>query len=343
MNSRSEIPGFATLTTLRAGGPPRSYLEARDEPEILAALAAVRGPTLVFAGGSNLLVADEGFDGTAVHIRSRGVEIRGVEVTVAAGEPWDDVVATTVDAGLAGLELLSGIPGSAGAAPVQNVGAYGQEVAETIVSVRAYDRQQGAVIEIPGNRCGFDYRTSHFQRDNRVVLSVTFRLERAELCKPITYEGLLTELDIEEREQVPLGDARTAVIAVRREKSMVLDDEDPDSVSAGSFFKNPLLAPDRAARLQRESGLTRIDEEDPREDGLQKFSAAQLILAAGFEKGHRGPGSARLSNNHVLAVVNDGNAQARDLVALASQIKSAVSGRFDVELIPEPTLVGLSV
>lgn len=343
MNARLEIPRFSSLTTLRAGGPPRAYVETRDEDEIVAAVGATRGPVLVLAGGSNLLVADEGFEGTAVHIRSRGLKIRGTEVTVAAGEPWDNVVAATVDAGLAGLELLSGIPGSAGATPVQNVGAYGQQVADTIVSVRAYDPSRGAVVEIPGDRCGFDYRASHFQDDERVVLSVTYKLRRAELCEPIKYKDLLEKLDIEKDEQVPLADARTAVIAVRRDKGMVLDEADPDSVSAGSFFKNPLLEPDCAACLQRESGLTPIDEEIPRTDGLRKFSAAQLILATGFKKGHQGPGSARLSNKHVLAVVNGGGARTQDLAALARQVKNAVSSRFDVDLLPEPTLIGVTV
>lgn len=343
MSSRSQIPCFSSLTTLCVGGPPRAYVEASNEGEIVAAVASVRGPLLILAGGSNLLVADEGYEGTAVRIRSRGLEIRGTEVTAAAGEPWEDVVAASVEAGLAGLELLSGIPGSAGATPVQNVGAYGQQVADRIVSVRAYDPSLGEIVEIPGDRCGFDYRTSSFQRDGRVVLSVTFRLERSKLCDPIDYEDLVKELGIEEGGRVPLADARQAVIAVRSEKGMVLDKKDPDSVSAGSFFKNPLLPPDRAAALQQEFGLRPIKREKPRDDGLRKFSAAQLILAAGFDRGHRGPGSTRLSRKHVLAVVNDGGAKAEDLAALARQVRDAVWTRFGVNLQPEPTLVGLSV
>lgn len=325
------------------GGPPHAYIEASTEREIVAAVAAVRGPLLILAGGSNLLVADEGYEGTALHIRSRGLEIRGTEVTAAAGEPWDDVVAASVQAGLAGLELLSGIPGSAGATPVQNVGAYGQEVADRLVSVRAYDPTLGKVVEIPRDRCGFDYRRSSFQRDDRIVLSVTFRLERSKLCEPISYEDLVNELGIENGGRVPLADARQAVIAVRSAKGMVLDEEDPDSVSAGSFFKNPLLTPERAAALHREFGIRPIEREKPRSDGLRKLSAAQLILAAGFDKGHPGPGSARLSNKHVLAIVNDGGATAEDLVALARQVRGAVSDRFGINLKPEPTLVGLSV
>jgi UDP-N-acetylmuramate dehydrogenase len=211
------------------------------------------------------------------------------------------------------------------------------------VSVRAYDPQREAVVEIPGDECGFDYRASHFQGDERVVLSVTYKLRRAELCEPIEYGDLLEKLDIEEGEQVPLADARAAVTAVRRDKGMVLDEADPDSVSAGSFFKNPLLEPDRAARLERGFGFSPIKEEAPRADGFRKFSAARLIVAAGFEKGHQGPGSARLSSKHVLAVVNGGDARAQDLAALAGQVKSAVSSRFDVDLVPEPTLIGLAV
>jgi UDP-N-acetylmuramate dehydrogenase len=343
MNPRSEIPCFSSLTTLCAGGPPQAFIEARDEDEIVAALTGAEGPVLIFAGGSNLLVADEGFGGTAVQILSRGLEICDTQVTVAAGEPWDAVVAATVSAGLAGLEFLSEIPGSAGATPIQNVGAYDQQVADTIVSVRAYDRSQREIVEIPGNNCGFDYRASRFQKGEHAVLSVTYELERAELCAPIKYKDLLDELGIKKGERVPLADARQAVIAVRREKGMVLDEDDPDSVSAGSFFKNPLLDPDRAARLQQASGIEPIEEDDPRADRFRRFSAAKLILAAGFEKGYRGPGAARLSEKHVLAVVNGGGARAGDLAALARQLKTAVASRFDVELDPEPTLIGITV
>jgi UDP-N-acetylmuramate dehydrogenase len=343
MTTRPHIPHFSSLTTLRVGGPPEAYIEAADEAEVVAAVSEADEPILVVAGGSNLLVADEGFEGTAVHIRSSGLEIRGTEVTAAAGQSWDELVATTVDSGLTGIEFLSGIPGTVGATPIQNVGAYDQQVADTIVSVRAYDPSQGRIVEIPGDECGFDYRTSHFQRDDRVVLSVTYRLERAELCAPIRYEDLLTALDIKKGEQVPLADARRAVIAVRAEKGMIVDEDDRDSVSAGSFFKNPLLDPDSAARLQRVAGIEPIKEDFPRADGLRKFSAAQLILAAGFAKGYRGPGSAHLSNKHVLALVNGGGASAQDLVALARQVRAAVSGRFHIDLHPEPTLVGVTI
>jgi len=345
MNIRPERPPFSSLTTLCVGGPPQAYVEARDESEVVAAVTDTAGPLLVLAGGSNLLVADEGYEGTVLHIRSRGIDIRGTEVRAAAGEPWDNVVAAAVDGGLAGIEFLSGIPGSAGATPIQNVGAYDQEVAETIASVRAYDPSQGAVVEIPGDQCGFDYRASRFQVDDRIVLSVKYELRRAEMCEPIKYEGLLEKLGIEKGEQVPLADARRAVRAVRREKGMLIDedDPDPDTVSAGSFFKNPLLEPERAARLQKESGLSPIKEKVPRADGLRKFSAAQLILAAGFEKGHQGTGGARISSKHVLALVNGGGARAEDVVALARLLKDAVSSRFGVELLPEPTLVGVEI
>ena len=237
------IPALADLTTLRLGGPPARYVQAADEAAIIAAVRAADEPLLVLAGGSNLVVADEGFPGTVVHIASRGVRLDGEELEVAAGEPWDPLVARCVETGLAGFECLSGIPGSVGATPIQNVGAYGQEVAETIVSVRAYDRELDTVLEVGADECGFSYRSSAFKRNpgRWVVLSVRFRLERRPDSKPIRYAELARALGVAEGERAPLADVRAAVLALRRRKGMVIDPGDPDSVSAGSFFTNPVL------------------------------------------------------------------------------------------------------
>ena len=334
------IPALADLTTLRLGGPPARYEEAADEAAIIAAVRAADEPLLVLAGGSNLVVADAGFPGTVVHITSRGVREDGNALEVAAGEPWDPLVARCVDAGLAGFECLSGIPGSVGATPIQNVGAYGQEVAETIVSVRAYDRELDMVLTVGAGECGFSYRSSAFKRTpgRWVVLSVAFELEARGDSMPIRYAEQARALGIELGERAPLADVRAAVLGLRRRKGMVIDPGDPDSVSAGSFFTNPILDPAAFAELEERAG-----EQPPRfrqEDGTVKTSAAWLIERAGFGRGYGDPETIAISDKHTLALTNRGAGTTAQLLALAREIAAGVRDAFGVELVPEPVLVG---
>ena len=334
------IPALADLTTLRLGGPPARYVEAADEAAIIAAVRAADEPLLVLAGGSNVVVADAGFPGTVVHIKSRGVRADDNTLEVAAGEPWDPLVARCVDGGLAGFECLSGIPGSVGATPIQNVGAYGQEVAETIVSVRAYDRELDTVLTVGAGECGFSYRSSAFKRTpgRWVVLSVTFELERRPDSQPIRYAELARALGVAEGERAPLADVRAAVLALRRRKGMVIDPGDPDSVSAGSFFTNPVLDAAAFAELEQRAGerLPRF----PQPDGRVKTSAAWLIERAGFARGHGDPATVAISCKHTLALTNRGAGTTAQLLALAREIAAGVRDRFGVELVPEPVLVG---
>jgi UDP-N-acetylmuramate dehydrogenase len=317
-------------------------------------------PLLVLGGGSNLVVADEGFRGTVVHVATRGRVARdhggAVTVTVAAGEDWDGVVAWSVSEGLAGLECLSGIPGLAGATPIQNVGAYGQEVCEVITSVRGYDRSTGTVADLPAAGCGFGYRTSAFKREAAqagrvtgrfVVLGVTFLLRRSPRSGPVRYAELARGLGVEEGGTAPLGEVRASVLALRRSKGMVLDPADPDTRSAGSFFTNPVVPQARFDALARDVARTggtavRIPSY-PAPDGMVKLSAAWLIEHAGFRKGYpgavTGPGDGpRISTKHTLALVNPGGASAASLVALAGEIADGVRKAFGVELVPEPVL-----
>jgi UDP-N-acetylmuramate dehydrogenase len=324
---------LSELTTLRLGGPAGAVVEARTEAELVE---AARGDdVLLVAGGSNLVIADEGWPGTVVRVLTRGVEERAPgELTVAAGEEWEPFVARCVAEGLAGVESLSGIPGSIGATPIQNVGAYGQEVAETIVSVRVLDRSTGSVDELAPEDCGFAYRSSAFKRHpgRWVVLAVTFALERRELSAPLGYAELARTLDVRPGEGAPLADVREAVLELRRGKGMVLDPADPDSVSAGSFFTNPILSADA------------LDERAPRfpePDGRVKTSAAWLIEHAGFTRGYGNPGGIAISSKHTLALTNRGAGTTAELLALAHEIADGVERRFGVRLEPEPTLVGV--
>jgi UDP-N-acetylmuramate dehydrogenase len=311
----------------------------------------------VLGGGSNVVVADAGFPGTVVRVATRGfaVEITPTgaadgpaELTVAAGENWDDVVARCVAEGLAGLECLSGIPGLSGATPIQNVGAYGQEVADTIVSVRAWDRDRAEVTDVPAAECGFGYRTSRFKRDGRhLVLAVTFRLTRGRRSAPVRYPDLATELGVAPGDQVPLQEARSAVLKVRARKGMVLDAGDPDSRSAGSFFTNPILADGEFAALSaRHDGPV---PHYPAGPGRVKVPAAWLIEHAGFGKGHQGPRvpgapgtAARISSKHTLALINPGGASTASLLALAHEIQDGVAAAFGVRLDIEPVRVNVA-
>jgi UDP-N-acetylmuramate dehydrogenase len=342
------MPALADFTTLRLGGPAGRLVEAADEAAIVAAVRAADAagePLLVLAGGSNLVVADAGFPGTVLRIATRGVRGDAV-LEVAAGEPWDPFVARCVAEGRAGVECLSGIPGSVGATPIQNVGAYGQEVSESVVSVRAFDRDADAVREIPAAECGFSYRSSAFKRTpgRWVVLAVTFALPARQLSAPIRYAELARALAIGEGESAPLADVRGAVLALRRGKGMVVDAADPDSVSAGSFFTNPVLPPAAFAALE-ERARARLGDDVrvprfPQADGSLKTSAAWLIERAGFARGHGDPGTVAISAKHTLALTNRGGGTTAQLMALAREIAAGVEAAFGVELEPEPVLVG---
>jgi UDP-N-acetylmuramate dehydrogenase len=343
---------LAAYTTLRLGGPARQLVTATSAGEIAESVrdaAAAGQPTLVLGGGSNAVIADEGFDGTVILLRSRGVRVvatdggDAVTIQVATGEPWDEVVTAAIDAGWSGLECLSGIPGAAGATPIQNVGAYGQEVAETITRVRVLDRLSDEIGWMSPVECRFGYRTSVFKRSDRwVVLAVEFRLRRGSDSAPIRYAELAHALGVPLGRSAPLPVVREAVLALRGGKGMVLDPDDPDTYSAGSFFTNPVLGPAAMAAVrQRTAGLGELPMW-PSVDGLMKVSAAWLIERAGFQKGYGGRGVA-ISSKHTLALTNRGDGSTAALIDLAREIRDGVHARFGVTLHPEPELIGCSL
>ncbi|MGZ4597111.1 MAG: UDP-N-acetylmuramate dehydrogenase [Actinomycetes bacterium] len=327
-------------TTLRLGGPARRFAVAESEADVVdvvRAADAVGEPVLVLGGGSNLVVSDEGFAGSVVQVATRGVERAADRVTVAAGEVWDQVVEQLVAEGRQGVEALAGIPGLVGATPIQNVGAYGQDVAQTIVSVRVLDRRSGAVADLSAPECRFSYRHSRFKGSHdHVVLAVTFRLQAGTTGAPVGYAALARHLGVEVGTPVPPADVRAAVLDLRRAKGMVLDPADHDTWSAGSFFTNPVLGPAEAARLPAEAPRW------PETDGRVKTSAAWLIEQAGFTRGY-GDGPAQVSGKHTLALTNRGGATTADLLALARRIRDGVRDRFGVTLVNEPVLVGVSL
>lgn len=346
---------LAPLTTLRLGGPADRLVTVEDEDDLVDAVReadAAGERLLLLAGGSNLVIDDAGFPGLVVRVATRGIdrapaEDGGVRLTVQAGEEWDAVVAAAVADGLAGIECLSGIPGSTGATPIQNVGAYGQDVSATVSAVRVLDRRTGAVEDLPPQACGFAYRSSAFKgRDTHVVLAVTFTLARATTGEPLRYAELARALDVEVGAAAPLDEVREAVLRLRRGKGMVIDPEDPDSVSAGSFFTNPIVEAEDFEALEGRAaerlGAGARPPRFPEPDGRVKTSAAWLIERAGFSKGY-GEGRIGISSKHALALVNRGGGTTTELVALASEIAGAVRGAFGVELQPEPTLVGVSL
>jgi UDP-N-acetylmuramate dehydrogenase len=341
----------APYTTLRLGGPASRLLVASSSAEIVQMLRDASPPVLVLAGGSNVVVGDDGFPGDVVLIRSRGVSVVSsgadfVVVRVEAGEPWDGFVTTAVASGWSGVECLAGIPGSAGATPIQNVGAYGQEVSETIVGVTVYDRLSGAVSTLPPSACGFAYRHSVFKHNDRwVVLSVDFRLAVSPLSAPVRYAELARALDVAVGSRVPLASASSAVRSLRAGKGMVLDASDHDTWSVGSFFMNPVLdAPAYAAVAARASALgVGAVPSWPGADGLVKVSAAWLIERAGFAKGHGGRGGVAISGKHTLALTNRGTGTTGALLDLAREIRAGVRSRFGVTLHPEPVLVNCSL
>lgn len=337
---------LADHTTMRVGGPADDFVVAHTEAEAIEVVTACdqRGvPVLVLGGGSNLLVGDDGFRGTVVRLAFSGIsadvsDCGGAAVRVGAGVTWDDFVAIAVAHEWSGLEALSGIPGSVGATPIQNVGAYGSEVARTITSVRTWDRFDRTQRTFPLQDCGFGYRTSRFKREpgRYMVLEVGYQFPLGDLSQPIAYPELAARLGVGVGDRAPSAQVREAVLSIRAGKGMVLDPSDHDTWSAGSFFTNPILSPDEAARLPEAAPRF------PTSDGGVKTSAAWLIQHAGFGKGY-GSARASLSTKHVLALTNRGGATAVDLVDIARRVRDGVSDSFGVALIPEVNLVGVQL
>jgi len=330
-----DIP-LAPFTTIGIGGPARFFIDVKSVDELREALAfAAREGQRVFilGGGSNLLIADEGFDGVVIRIDLRGVEFGDDIARVAAGEPWDAFVAMAVARGLAGIECLSGIPGLTGATPIQNVGAYGQDVSETIELVEALDRTSGAIVAFTNEECRFGYRSSLFkniEKDRYVILSVTFRL-RPGGSASIRYPELKKAIG----EDAGLQQVRDAVIAIRKRKGMVLDPGDPDTRSDGSFFMNPVIT---ESQYESFAKLAPDAPHFPASDGTVKLSAAWLIEHAGFQKGcvH---GNVGLSSKHSLAIINRGGGTAKEVLELVHLVQERVRAAFAVDIHPEPTFV----
>ncbi|MFD2690879.1 UDP-N-acetylmuramate dehydrogenase [Streptomyces phyllanthi] len=343
---------LAPLTTFRLGGPADRLITATTDAEVIAAVreADESGtPLLLIGGGSNLVIGDKGFAGTALVIATKGFALDGTRLELAAGEVWTDAVARTVEAGLAGIECLAGIPGSAGATPIQNVGAYGQEVSSTITEVVAYDRATRETVTIPNADCAFTYRHSRFKADPEryVVLRVRFDLEDADgLSAPVRYTETARSLGVGVGDRVPLDTAREAVLKLRSGKGMVLDPEDHDTWSAGSFFTNPILTDEAfaafRARVAERLGEDVMPPAYPAGDGHTKTSAAWLIDKAGFTKGY-GSGPARISTKHTLALTNRGDATTEDLLVLAREVVAGVRDAFGITLVNEPVTVGVSL
>lgn len=333
---------LSTLTTLGLGGPARALVRAGSTAELVAALrqADTSGESvLLLGGGSNVVVSDDGFPGTVVQVASDGLDFAGDLVRVDAGTPWDSVVAAAVDRGLAGFEALSGIPGSAGATPVQNVGAYGQEIADTLVSVSVLDRMSGTARDVAAAQCGLSYRHSIFKHQTRyVVLEATFRLHQG-AALPIRYAELARALGVELGSRPAIADVRQAVLSLRAAKGMLIDPADPDSRSVGSFFTNPVLSPAGYAFARERAGVEIPSYDVVDQPGARKVPAAWLIEQAGFGKGF-GEGSVGISSRHTLALVNRGGGTTAELIALARRIRDGVGSRFGVMLVPEPVFVG---
>jgi UDP-N-acetylmuramate dehydrogenase len=344
---------LAPFTTLELGGPARHFVEAEDDAAVVEALRwaeARQLPVAILGGGSNLVVADAGFAGLVVRIGSRGRQFKAaggeVAVTAAAGEPWDALVAEAVSRDLGGLECLSGIPGLVGATPIQNVGAYGQEVADTIRSVRVVERGSWQIRELPPEACGFGYRDSAFKRDpgRFVVLAVSFAL-RPGAGPALRYRELCDSLA--GRERPTLAEARATVLALRGKKSMLVTEGDPNRRSVGSFFTNPIVGAAEAEAVAARAvaaGAIRTPAEMPRwpaASGAVKLSAGWLIERAGISKGMR-RGPVGVSTAHALALVHHGGGSTAALLELAREVGDAVHARFGMTLLPEPTMIGVA-
>jgi UDP-N-acetylmuramate dehydrogenase len=333
---------LADYTTLHVGGPAREFRAVTDEQALVEAVRdadAAGVPVLLLGGGSNLLISDDGFDGLVIKIATTGIDAGIVcgagRVEAAAGEDWDGFVTTLIDEGYAGAEALSGIPGCVGATPIQNVGAYGQEISQILDRVRVLDRTDGTVRDLTVDECGFGYRDSRFKRDPHrfVVLSAVFEMPRSRFSRPIRYGELSRAVNVGVGDRAESGQVREAVLALRRSKGMVIDPADHDTWSAGSFFTNPVVP---AESLPPDAPAFPVDETHV------KASAAWLIEYSGFHKGY-GQGPARISTKHSLALTNRGGATAADVVALARTIRDGVRERTGIALVPEPVLLGCSL
>ncbi|MQA62644.1 MAG: UDP-N-acetylmuramate dehydrogenase [Actinophytocola sp.] len=350
-------PRLGDYTTLRLGGPASDMIAAATDEELIAAVGQrdeAGDRVLLLGGGSNLVIADSGFAGTVIRIATTGQQVSppadsaAVSIEVAAGEDWDAFVAGTIDAGYGGLECMSGIPGKVGATPIQNVGAYGWEVGEFLRWVRVYHRRTGEVLTLRPDELGLGYRTSKFKgNDDAVVLRVCFALHADGASQPVRYAELARTLGVEIGARLPAAAVREVVLGLRRGKGMVLDDDDHDTWSAGSFFTNPIISDSDAsgvlARISEVVGDDVAVPQYPATSGV-KLSAAWLIERAGFAKGHAGPGGrVALSSKHTLALTNRGAASTEDLLTLAREVRDGVAARFGVTLHPEPLLIGCAL
>ena len=337
---------LAKYTSLHIGGPAKKLVHVATEEELVNAVKAADAAceeVLIIGGGSNVLVGDEGFNGTVIRVETKGNSYHvdacsGGMITVAAGEDWDGFVEWILNKGFAGLETMSGIPGTVGGAPIQNIGAYGHEVSEVIARVRTWDRKAGAYKTFSNSECEFSYRSSVFKKNpgRYVIIDVTFQLRNGEMSLPITYKELASYLGVDLEARALVSDVRKAVLALRAAKGMLLDEKDHDTWSAGSFFVNPIVSKEIAATLPADAPRW------PQADGRIKTSAAWLMENAGMKKGKAHNGAA-ISSKHVLALVNTGSATAADIVDIARSARSAVQEKFGITLEPEVQFVGLSL
>jgi UDP-N-acetylmuramate dehydrogenase len=335
---------LSKYTSLRVGGPATKIVQVSTETQIIAAIEeAGDTPILIMGGGTNVLIADKGFEGTVIRISNNSVQSEvdacsGATLTIGAGEDWDSFVQTTINSGFAGLETLSGIPGTVGAAPIQNIGAYGHEVSEFITRVRTYDRQLKEIYTFTNSQCEFTYRNSYFKAHpgRYVVLEVQFQLRIGEFSDPITYLELSKKLGIEPGDKASVIATRAAVLELRASKGMLLSPDDRDSWSAGSFFTNPIIS------QQAADALPDAAPKWPLNDGRVKISAAWLIENAGMHKGDE-VGGARISTKHVLALTNSGDATAADIAELARRARDQVREVFGITLEAEVNLIGIEI
>ena len=340
------MEALSNFTTLKVGGPAQKIVHAHTEDELVEFVKAADKAgeqVLILGGGSNLLISDAGFAGTVIRVESKGNALdydacSGGMIEVSAGEDWDKFVALTIEKGFADLESLSGIPGTIGGAPIQNIGAYGHEVSETIARVKAYDRTKGEITTFTNEQCRFSYRNSVFKAEagRYVILNVAFQLRKGEQSLPITYAELAKFLSVNIGDRAPVVEVRKAILQLRGRKGMLIDAGDVNSNSAGSFFVNPILNKEIADKLPADAPRW------PQTDGRVKTSAAWLMEHAGVNKGEKLAG-AQISNKHVLALTNSGDATAGDIVELAKRARAKVFEKFGVKLEAEVQLVGLDL
>ena len=336
---------LSSFTTLRVGGPARKIVHAHSEAELIEFVKAAdsaKEPILILGGGSNLLISDAGFAGTVIRVESKGNALdynacSGGLIEVSAGEDWDKFVEISIEKGFADLESLSGIPGTVGGAPIQNIGAYGHEISETIARVKTYDRSKGEVKTFTNAECKFSYRNSTFkeQPDRYVILTVTFQLRKGAQSLPITYAELAKQLSVNIGDQVEVAKVREAVLKLRASKGMLINLEN-EIYSAGSFFVNPILSKSAADQLPADAPRW------PQNDGKVKTSAAWLMEHSGVIKGEKLAG-AQISDKHVLALTNSGGATAEDIVELAKRARKKVYEKFGIKLEAEVQLVGVNL